>query len=319
MSNGNILLVWGDNRDRRALYKALATTGAGVSFANDPSQLRAGLEQCRLVVMDYDAVRDTAREVLQHLSLQPSPPPVLVVTSSNHKADLIELFGHAALTNLVAKNADFNLNELIITAQKVIRNDIFGLDKYLSWGVQAYQYNITSSAGRFGPMKDLESYLHAIGANRRLAALAHSVADELLMNAIYNAPADPQGNPKYASRSRTEQVELLPDETVSFSFACDGQYLGLCVADRFGRLETDTVRNYLRKCFLQGENQIDTKDGGAGLGLYYIFQSLNHFIINVARGKRTELIGLMDISGSFKDFAQRTKSLHLFIAGGRQQ
>ena len=63
----------------------------------------------------------------------------------------------------------------------------------------------------------------------------------------------------------------------------------------------------------RGGDQIDQKDGGAGLGLYYIFESLNHLIVNVAPNRRTEMIGLMDISGTFRDFAERPKSLNVFI------
>ncbi len=166
---------------------------------------------------------------------------------------------------------------------------------------------------RGGMLEDLRNYLDRLGANKRLSGLAHSVAEELISNAVYNAPADELGQAKYAARSRTEAVQLLPGEYVELSFATDGQLLAICVADSFGRLETLTVRQYLRKCFMQGDNQIDNKQGGAGLGLYYIFQSLNHFIINVSPGKRTELIGLMDISGTFKDFAKQAKSLHLFL------
>ncbi len=307
-----ILFFWGDNKDRRALFKVLAATGASVRYAEDVAALDQ-VANCRLVVLDYDSARALSTDVMRRLAVMPLPPPVLVVTSSRDKGDLIELFSHTVMTNLVAKNQDLLASELIVTVRKIMHNHIFGLEKYLTWGVHTYEYSISGSDGRHQPMADLRAYLERLGANRRLIGLAEGVADELIQNAVYNAPADSAGKPKYASRSRTEPVVLLPNEEVRFSFASDGRFLAICVADRFGRLETETVRNYLRKCFLQGEDQIDSKQGGAGLGLYYIFQSLNHFIINVAPGVRTELIGLLDISGTFKDFVQQAKSLHLFL------
>jgi hypothetical protein len=312
MKSPEIMFLWGDGQERRSLYKVLASTGATVGHAESlaPGVL---LDQCKLVVLDYDALRSTATTVMRHLSSLESPPPVLVVTSSRDKTDLIELFSHNALTNLVAKNDDLLADELIVTVQKIINNDIFGIEKYLTWGVHTFEYVIASSEGRQAPMNALRSYLESLGANRRLIGLAESVADELIMNAVYNAPADDAGRPKYASRSRTEQVSLAPPEHVRFTFGSDGRYLALCVSDRFGRLATETVRQYLRKCFVGGEGQIDAKQGGAGLGLYVIFQSLNQFIINVAPGRQTEMIGLLDISGSFRDFAQQAKSLHLFL------
>ena len=313
MTSPEILFLWGDDKQRRALYKVLAATGAEVRYAATSGGTLDQIGNCRLVVLDYDAVRPMANEVMKRISALPSPPPVLVVTASRDKSDLIELFSHNVLTNLVAKNEDFGANELIAPVRKIIHNDIFGLDKYLSWGVHTFKTTIKGSEDRHGPLEELRDYLDRLGANQRLSGLAHSVAEELVTNAVYNAPADENGQPKYASRSRTEPVHLLPEEYVEMSFATDGKLLAICVADSFGRLETQTVRQYLRKCFMQGENQIDSKQGGAGLGLYYIFQSLNHFIINVSAGTRTELIGLMDISGTFKDFAKQAKSLHLFL------
>ena len=87
----------------------------------------------------------------------------------------------------------------------------------------------------------------------------------------------------------------------------------MSIEDNFGRLERSTVLSYLRRCFIKGADQIDQKEGGAGLGLYYIFESLNHLIINVASNERTEMIGLMDISGSYREFAERPKSLNIFL------
>jgi hypothetical protein len=72
----------------------------------------------------------------------------------------------------------------------------------------------------------------------------------------------------------------------------------------------------MRKCFAGGPNQVDTKLRGGGLGLYYAFQSLNHLILNVAPGRRTEIIGLLDISGTFRDYALQPKSFNVFIANG---
>ncbi len=313
MTSPEILFLWGDDKQRRSLYKVLAATGAEVRYAATDQGTLEQIDNCRLVVLDYDAVRPMANEVMRRISAMPSPPPVLVVTASRDKSDLIELFSHNVLTNLVAKNEDFGADELIAPVRKIIHNDIFGLDKYLTWGVQTFKYVLNGSEDRHQPLKDVRDCLDRLGANRRLSGLAQTVADELITNAVYNAPADEQGRPKYASRSRTEPVNLLPDEAVEVSFATDGKLFGICVADPFGRLESHTVRQYLRKCFMQGENQIDSKQGGAGLGLYYIFQSLNHFIINVAPGARTELIGLLDISGTFRDFALQAKSLHLFL------
>lgn len=310
-----IRLIWRDPRERQTLFKILCATGARVEFGT-PCQSDVNdelYENCRLAVLDYDSLRNEAKTFLEEISRLKSPPPVLVVTASRDKQDLIDLLSHEVLTNLVAKNVDLKASELVVTVQKILRNDMFGLEKYLTWGVEPISQVITSSADKTPALDRLEEFLQTIGINRRLTGLAKGVADEFLMNAVYNAPVDVAGRPKYSKLTRAVRVDLSPGEESTFRYACDGRVFALSIQDNFGRLGAATVRGYLRKCFVKGGDQIDDKEGGAGLGLYYIFESLNHLVINVLPGQKTEMIGLMDVSGSFREFAERPKSLNLFF------
>ncbi|OGQ84191.1 MAG: hypothetical protein A2289_10705 [Deltaproteobacteria bacterium RIFOXYA12_FULL_58_15] len=306
-----ILLLWGNAKQRQALFKVLCATGADVEF-DKPNASFDGRYQ--LIVLDYDFIDQTGQELLKELAKQEKPPPVLVVTSSKDRESFLDLLDNQVLTNLIAKTDDLSGNELVVTVQKIIKNDVFGLEKYLTWGAEIIENTITNSCeDKETQLNALEHYLDRIGCNRRLINRARSVADEFIMNAVYNAPADANGNPKYASISRAEKISLEPNEHVLFRYACDGRSFVMSVRDNFGRMERATVLAYLRKCFSKGIDQIDTKDGGAGLGLYYIFESLNQFIINLSPEYRTEMIGVMDISGSFRDFAERPKSLNIFL------
>lgn len=318
MNSECIVLIASESRDRGALQRILATTGVAVDARSEDRVLREGLGNARLAVVHYDASKPHSASVLAELSRAPSCP-VIVVVPTAQKADLVELFSHAAVTNIVPDTSDFLSNELIVTVQKVLRKDVFGLDKYLTWGMPRHDFLVSSTRHHHGVMGELARYLHGLGVNNRLISLAAGVVDELLMNAIYSAPVDANGQPKYAEMARSQELMLEPHEAVGFSFTCDGRYLGLCVSDPFGRLETQTVRDYLRKCFSGGPNQVDTKLRGGGLGLYYAFQSLNHLIINIAPGRRTEVIGLLDISGTFRDYARQPKSFNVFLAPGEAQ
>ncbi len=46
---------------------------------------------------------------------------------------------------------------------------------------------------------------------------------------------------------------------------------------------------------LHATDKVDRKAGGAGLGFFQILDSLSHFVINLEKGKRTEMIGLIDL------------------------
>ena len=62
----------------------------------------------------------------------------------------------------------------------------------------------------------------------------------------------------------------------------------------------------------RGDDQIEKKAGGAGLGLYLEWESLGSFTVHVEPGRRTEMLGLLDIRGSFRELAAAPKSLFLW-------
>jgi len=314
--SGETLLLWDDPKERQAIYRILAATGASVHHA--ASWESVPLKPYRLVVMGGASLEAHLAESHARLAGEPRPPVVLVVTDSCDRADLLDLFAHDMLGNSLVKGAALGTQELVVTVQKLVHNDIFGLEKYLTWGTPMHREQVRCSAQKDAILEGLESYLRGVGCNHRLLELARGVADELVMNAIYDAPVDEHGAPKYSSRSRGKRVDLEANEEVTFTYACDGRNFGVSVIDNFGRLERRTVLGYLRKCTNMGADQIDDKPGGAGLGLYYVFESVNSLVINLARHRRTEMIGIMDVSGTYRDFANKPKSLHLFLEKGAE-
>ena len=90
--------------------------------------------------------------------------------------------------------------------------------------------------------------------------------------------------------------------------------MAISVCDPFGSLTRERLLQYLSKCFRKGDDQVDTKAGGAGLGLYYVFECLSHFIVNIHPGKRTEMIGLIDVRKGYKEFSAMNKSFNVFMS-----
>ena len=118
----------------------------------------------------------------------------------------------------------------------------------------------------------------------------------------------------FAHVPRNVHVELYGGEEIDVKLCCDGQKLGVSVTDPFGSLTEERVLGYLAKSFRKGPDQVDKKPGGAGLGLYYVFDALSHFVINIEAGKRTEMIGLIELTTTFRDYALRAKSFNIFVA-----
>jgi len=322
----SILLLAGDRKDQRLLAKALGATGCLVEFAASPEEA----ERCvkikgpQLIVADYDPDPnetgwsleryDKFLESIAYIGDSPRRTRVLLLADKRQKEELGSLFRLPFLTNLIAKNHPLDLDELIITTAKIINGDIFGIEKYLCYGVKPVTHIVRSSRDKTPLLETLANYATGLGINKRLVTVAKSVADELIMNAIYNAPVREDGSRPYAHVARTDAVDLASHETCRLTYACDGRQLVIAMLDRFGSLAVETIREYLQRCFAMGADQIEVKRGGAGMGLYFIVEALNKVIINICPGRGTEVIGVIDISGSYRDYAEKNKSFHIFLA-----
>lgn len=319
----SILLLAGDRKDQRLLAKALGATGCVVEFAESPEEAmqRVQVKGPQLVVADYDPdpaltgwTLERYDKFLESLAGSGGDTRVLLLADKRQKEELGSLFRLPFLTNLIAKNHPLDLDELIITTAKIINGDIFGIEKYLCYGVKPVTHIVRSSRDKNPLLEALSNYATGLGINKRLVTVAKSVADELIMNAVYNAPVREDGTRPYAQIARTDAIDLASHETCRLTYACDGRQLVIAMLDRFGSLAVDTIREYLQRCFAMGADQIEVKRGGAGMGLYFIVEALNKIIINICPGRGTEVIGVIDISGSYRDYAEKNKSFHIFLA-----
>lgn len=316
MSN-KILLLDGDQAHARSLARVLRSAGPQVKVEILPGLSEISPEHSwDMLLANYDFLCSMGDENLMEALSSLKARGQLIIYSAplaKNRDKLISLLGKLELTNFLARNVEVDAEDLLITVQKIIRKDIFGLAKYFSWGARSIDTKIRSSEDRAEVIAMTADLASKVGVQARLANLFCTVVDELITNAIYDAPVDAEGRHRFAHYHRSQQVTLEPDEEIEISLACDGRRLGVAVADPFGSLSTQKVLEYLTRCFRKGEDQIEKKDGGSGLGLYYTFEALSHFAINISQGRKTEAIGLLDIRGSYKDFALRGKSFNVFV------
>lgn len=320
MRGKRILFYDPDPRARRVAERALIATGSTVESAVDETELIAKIEAdgWDLMMINFDPpLRDDSRWLEQLNTLEPRwPRTKLVLHTTAQTEDYLPLMAERRfLRNLIAKNDEpLEPEELIITAEKLLRRDLFGLQKYLLWGVEPYCVKIKDSRLKQDYINEVATYAQSLGCNERTIELIETIVDEVVTNAIYNAPRTADGAPKYAKRSRREHVVLEDDEIAELQFACDGDYIAIAQIDPFGSLTQDTVVSYLNRCLARGPDQFSEASGGAGIGLFRVFQSLSKFVVNIDPGKKTEVIALIDLRLSMKRFRQAAKSFHIFVA-----
>jgi len=312
-----IALIDSDRNASRESYRILRAATDKAHLVESPGELE-NLSEYSVIVANYDSMaQEDLDGLFQRYAGLSDKPHFLLYSSNEIRRELSAMFGERALTNLLGRDSVADASSLWVTIQKFLRGDIFGIDKYFSWGARKMSLRLSDS-------EDLEPYLHQMRAfveptrvPRRIMTSLLDAAEELMTNAVYNAPVSRDGTPRFANRSRTDSVHLDDREAVELELRVDGRQLGISVADPFGSLPPELVTRYLAKCFRKEEDQIDAKDGGAGLGLYYAFEKASHLVVNIEPKTRTELIALVNVRHTYREFAGEAKSFNMFVCGGR--
>jgi hypothetical protein len=267
-----------------------------------------------LIALSYDMLTAEKRTRLIEQLSGSTRTRLMLFSGGAWEKDHRELFDERLLTNLLAKNGEeVGADELLVTINKILARDIFGLEKYFPWGSGVVRLSTCRSEEKDRIVDQARDFARNLGVNDRLATYFAVVTDELLTNALYNAPIDDKGVHLYAARDRAVPVVLEPSQAIEVKFCSDGRKIGVSVADPFGSLTADIVLDYLAKCLRREEDQVDKKAGGAGLGLFQAFGSVSHLVLNISAGHRCEAIGMIDVRGSFKDFVMQAKSFNIFV------
>lgn len=287
----SILIVHPDRKTQRIVQRILGVTGYRVDIADDLDQgirLMNNLHPV-LVVVDGSAVL-SARVGDFFAAARARGAEACMTLLGTAAADQVpKILGMGAVTNLLVHAMPVLAEELTITAQKLIKNDLFGLEKYLLWGTDLPTTVITRASQRSTLVGELSEQVRARGQSARVASMAMLVADELISNAVHNAPVDAAGVHYRRDLARDQELELDERHQVRLRWGCDARYLAIEVTDPFGSLDRDTILTALAK------NDVRESGGGAGMGVALAYRSCDHLVFNLAPGKRTEIIALIDV------------------------
>jgi hypothetical protein len=260
----------------------------------------------RLVIYAWEG--DPERLRLLSQKLRPAAQ-LVALCPARTLAQKLQLL-HDAHCNHVLTADDEGLALLRVTVQKFVSGDLFGIDKYLPPGTQVHLLRLRDYQGRQNAIDQVMELADRAGVRRQVRAAVAVVCEELLMNALYDAPVTPEGAPLFAEVDVKERLHRLSPRPVSIRYAAAGGRFAVAVRDRFGRLDKETVLRYIAKC-LQSGDQIDRKTYGAGLGLYLIANSAHQYVVNIAPGMATEVICTFQ-SGA----RQPLRALSLFVYPG---
>lgn len=299
--NKSVLLVDSDRKQLLMAKMAVGSTGVKMDTASDLATAEDLIKK-----NTYDAVIcDTASMDLLKKLHKSYPKSKLILMTTKQVEYNLPFYRECDFVNHIItrdyEDRPLTIRTILTTLTKTLSQDIFGIEKYLTWGVDVQSRTVKSSAQRQDLKSEMANYFQRMGIRTTVLDRCQLVSEELLMNAIYDAPTDSQGKNLYNHLSRRSEVILETHHQSKFSYACDGIYLALSVSDPFGALTKKVILDYLESCYKGKAGSLNEGKGGAGRGFHQIIENSDLTIFNIKKGSRTEVISLFYVESGKKE------------------
>jgi anti-sigma regulatory factor (Ser/Thr protein kinase) len=302
----HMAVITGDNALRREVKRVTTSTGSSAEFLPDVGALKVDPAQpLHLVIFD---ARTTNPPKGFPKSL-PADTKVMYIVQGDGLIQKLPLLEDDRVTSLFNHDARFDDDEFIATATKALRGEIFGLAKYLPWGVTSLSMTLKNHKDKVKAIEVLLEYATLEGCRGGVRDRIQLVCDELLTNALYHAPVDAQGKELYAGKTLKELAQLEEVPAIRAQYGCSGRYFGVSVRDGGGSLKREKLLDYIKRA--QTGATIESKASGAGLGLVSVMSSVSKLVFNLEPGSSTEVVALFDME-LFAKGKMGARSLHVF-------
>jgi hypothetical protein len=290
----------------RRVARLFLATGATALALDEPAQVPEAVARADVLCADtFDG-----ELVAEQVRARPGLRGVLW-TAEPLRRSLRHLVETAAIDHVLGRR-DFESPprawELLMIARRFLLQAAPPLAAYLDWGAHAIELEVRSTADRDAAVNRIQELVGMLAVPRRIAEMFGELGHELIMNAMYDAPVDPLGRPRYAG-DRKAAIVLEDHERALVRVGTDGTRVALQVRDPFGRLERRHVFDGLARG-LAGE--MDHSHGGAGLGMMVCHNASSAMFFDVARGKHTEVTALFELDQNLREFRTQARSLHFW-------
>ncbi|HLU67718.1 MAG TPA: hypothetical protein VKZ63_15650 [Kofleriaceae bacterium] len=293
----------------RKLVRFLTCAGFDPVAVDDPAEVRPHLPTTYLLGADAFDVELVVEAARTYPNLR-----VVLWTAEPLQRSLRYLVENGTLSNVLGR-PDFDSPprgwELMLVLRRLLRPSEEGpkFAWYLDWGFTGFQERVGDTVMRDRVVQKVQRFVNHLGARERVGELFGELSHELLMNAMFSAPVDELGRPKY-NLDRKANLVLPEHEQPYLRLASDGTRLAIQVTDPFGRLERHHVFDGLHRGLHGGV--MDRSRGGAGLGMVVCHNCTVAMFFDVVRGRKTEVTGVFDLDLSQREFRQQAKSIHFF-------
>ncbi len=148
----------------------------------------------------------------------------------------------------------------------------------------------------------LRQYLLEAQIPARIGNAIGNSVDELIMNALFDAPTDDFGKPLYSFHARNQDRVLSPVEEVSIKIGFDGRRVVVSVLDQFGAIDRNRLLHHASISYRNHEYNPKQGGAGAGLGLAYILSTGASLVYHCETGKSTSAILVAEVFPNYREY-----------------
>lgn len=162
---------------------------------------------------------------------------------------------------------------------------------------------------------NIEGILQKSIKSSSLRADVITIADEMVTNAVFNAPFVDLENTASGASREDSTIKMNENKWGQIWLAHDDNRILVLCQDDYGTLNPEKMFKKIRHIYLTsiGENINMTGQGGAGIGTFMMFNTSVSFFVGV-RKSRTTLIGcILPKKGSLRERSQMLKNLHFIF------
>lgn len=302
---GKLVVAHPERKAQRSLQRLVGATLCPVEVVADLDALLAVCDEHTIAVVDVNLAQSRP-----DLRAHPARAWIAVPGEGLAPAEAasVDALLAAGWNHVIAHPMPILAEELLATVQKLLRGDVFGLEKYIAWGAEIRSYVLEDALDREAAVNALARDVVAVGLPERVGSLVSVIADELIANALYAAPVDDRGGRPHAADPRDRSRALAGRSLVTVRWATDARYLAIEVRDRWGSFDLASITGRLA-----GGGKQATANGEGGMGLPLAYACSNQFVVGCAPAALTEVITLLDVRYKPTEVG-RQASFHTFTA-----
>lgn len=300
---GKLVVAHPERKGQRTLHRLVSATSCPVQVVADGDALLGAVDASTIAVVDASIA-----QAMPGLCRRPARAWIAVPGEGLTPADgpVVDALMAAGWRHIVSHAMPILGEELLATVQKLLRNDVFGIEKYLGWGAEVRSYTLGDARERDDAVSAVARDVIGVGLPDRIGSLVSVIADELIANALYVAPVDDQGHRFRAQEVRERSRSLRGRDVVTVRWATDARYLAIEVRDRWGTLDPGVIATSLAS----GKAGATTAESGMGLALAYA--CCNQLVVDLEPAVMTEMVALLDVRYKPTELG-RSASFHTFV------